>query len=224
MRFYLLILLAPILLTACPREACDFQAYNFEIPATLSPAQEVYRIGDTITISSRFVNLVPERSTNQSYLLDSFNFRPIMILEKLDTDTQQLSTIDPLGFIDNSLFQFGPFFGSIESIYSGIYNYDGVAYDLEFRFVVQETGIYYLSFGSSVISNSQGSKYDFEGKMCPLKQIGGIGTRLNDGADNNVDLLLESPVAWYNTKTYDRRDQQFGGFHYQGGYCFRVEE
>ncbi|HQW11390.1 MAG TPA: hypothetical protein PK076_08850 [Saprospiraceae bacterium] len=52
-------------LLSCHKECNEFGDYDFELPATLSPAKDTFRIGDTITITSVFSVLVYDRTTKR---------------------------------------------------------------------------------------------------------------------------------------------------------------
>ena len=65
---YLILLIIGFVITlnSCEKEECDkvsLGVYEFVLPFELSPAQETYHIGDTITIKSIITNPIYERKT-----------------------------------------------------------------------------------------------------------------------------------------------------------------
>lgn len=70
-----------------------FPNYDFEIPATLSPAQASFRIGDTIRIRSHFFEEVKERRSQNIFLLEDFEFYPLSTVARIDTLPANFATI-----------------------------------------------------------------------------------------------------------------------------------
>ena len=60
---------------------------------------------------------------------------------------------------------------------------------------------------------------EFEGK-CQRIEIGSA-VKLNEGTDNNIDMLNDSPDPHYNDWMLQKPEQRFHRF---GGYCFYVKE
>ena len=72
---------------------------------------------------------------------------------------------------------------------------------------------------ASWLSAGIGQNQSFDGK-CSGKDIEGI-SNLNNGADNNIELLLDSPDPNFNSWILEKPYQRFHKF---GGYCFYVVE
>ena len=100
----------------------------------------------------------------------------------------------------------------------GEFNFDGQYYELTFQLVPTEAGLFHLEQASWLQLNT-GQNQSFEGK-CDNKDIKGISS-LNDGDDNNIDLLLDSPDSRFNTWILEKPFERFYKF---GGYCFYVVE
>ena len=86
MKKYLIFFIITICFSSCiQNEECNIvDGYQFVIPATLSPSVDSFKIGDTISISSIFPDLVYERKTDQNYLLNDFKFFPATAISKID--------------------------------------------------------------------------------------------------------------------------------------------
>lgn len=75
-----------LFLTACPKKECQISGgYDFELTATLSPAQSTYQIGDTISIESVFPNELLDNSTERWYTLNDFRFFPVLFVSEIST-------------------------------------------------------------------------------------------------------------------------------------------
>jgi len=201
---------------SCHNECDDIigSIYSFQIPATLSPAKEIYSVGDTITISSRFSDQVFDKATNKTYSLIDFNFYPIARAKRLDTIKPDNSA--EFEFLVSPEFNFNPFtFSDGVTELNGQYNYQGDEYYLEYRIILKETGLFLISLATG--PSFQDSRQEFTDR-CPRKQLGSE-TQLNDGSDNNVDLLLESVLEASDALHADPENR----FHKFGMYCFYVE-
>jgi hypothetical protein len=216
---YFVFILIVALLNSCIKEECQIAGgqYVFEIPASLSPAKDTYRVGDTISISSRFENMVYEFKTDKHYLLDQIKFYPGTEVVKIDS----LKGESGIGkyfeiIIDNNInYSFKEFSAGVQLL-TGEYNYLNGMYELEFKLIAKSAGLYYLEQGVALAFFSE---QDFNGK-CPNLGMDGY-VKMNEGLDNNIMLLKDSPDPHYNTWILDKPVDRF---HQFGGYCFYVVE
>jgi hypothetical protein len=203
---------------ACIRKECrDIPGgYEFEIPVTLSPAKDTFRVGDTISIVSTFDDMVFERKTQQRYLLENWDFYPITDIHKIDTAPYQ-NGIPFFDVIVSDNIDYRQFtFSDGWSSFTGAYSYNRGYYTLSYKVLPKESGLYciYQASAQSINDNQ-----DFPGKCS------GISSRtavvLNDNVDNNIEFLEESPDTfiseWIPRRPMDR-------FYDGGGYCFYVIE
>jgi len=219
MKYYFLAFTAIVLLSSsCLRKECrDIPGgYEFEIPVTLAPVKDTFRIGDTISISSIFDDMVFERKTQQEYLLEDWNFFPITDIHKIDTAPYQngMPFFDVIvsDTMDYEQFMFSDGWSSL----TGTYSYDSNIYNLFYKVVPRNSGLYCIYQASAQsVDDNQG----FPGKCS------GISSRtavvLNNNTDNNIEFLSESPDTfiseWIPSRPMDR-------FYNSGGYCFYVVE
>ena len=206
----------------CRKECRDADfggAYQFVIPATLSPAKDTFRVGDTIHISSVFSNEVYERQTEAFYKLENWRFYPTTRLDKIDkVDSNfvqdglaDFEYIIPVQY-DYDRFDYGS--GSIGLL--GEYQYQSGQYSLEFKLIPQQPGLYYFTqFAAQGIDDEQ----DFPGR-CP-RVTSDTNVELNGGEGNNIEFLQSSPDVYYNERILARPQDNF---HDAGGYCFYVVE
>jgi len=221
-----LIILFPFLLLlcwGCPREECrdaDFGgAYQFVIPATLSPERDTFRVGDTIHISSVFSDEVYERQTQEYYKLENWRFYPTTRLDKIDKVDSNFVQDGLANFkfiipVQYDYDRFVDITGGIALL--GEYLYQDNEYSLGFKLIPQQPGLYYFTqFAAQGIDDDQ----DFPGR-CP-RVTSETNVELNGGADNNVEFLQNSPDVYYNERILARPQDNF---HDAGGYCFYVVE
>lgn len=216
---YLIILsLGYIISTGCTKEECRVRGGNYEfvLPLTLSPQKDTFSIGDTITINSNFPNLIHERITIMDHVLDNFLFFPQSRMRRIDT----IGAID--NFSEFEVIVSDDFYNEFSIFSSGAkalrleYNYIDQEYVLNFKLIPKKKGLFYFTFSSLV--DQLGSDQDFAGK-CPKVEIGAV-LNLNDGNDNNISFMNDSPDPHYNDWILLKPDDRFHKF---GGYCFYVK-
>lgn len=204
---------------SCIKEDCQIAGgqYVFEIPASLSPVKDTYRVGDTISISSKFDNMVYEFKTDKHYLLDQIKFYPGTEVVKIDS----LKVESGIGkyfeiIIDNNInYSFKEFSTGVQLL-TGEYNYVNGMYELEFKLIAKYPGLFYLE---QAVALAFFPEQNFNGKCSNLGIEGSVN--LNNGADNNIEFLKNSPDPHYNTWILQKPDDRFYKF---GGYCFYVVE
>jgi len=214
----IIILSVIILLSSCGRNCSVPGSYVFEIPIILSPAQEIYQIGDTITITSFFSDEVYERRTKTHYNLIDFEFYPKMQMREIsDTIANEAALLD-FEVLISSEYDFQQYtYGSGSVNYRGEYKYENGNYDLSYKIIPKNEGLFYFSF---ILSLATIDEYqDFEGKCSG--EGSSARAELNDSADNNIHLLNESLDPFYNEWRLADPD---GRFHRYASYCFRVVE
>lgn len=221
MKNLLLLLLTLLMVNSCIKKDCNIpnDLYEFEIPATLSPAKITYKIGDTISVVSRFPHQVHERNTQRNYNLNDYKFHPTLVIFELsDEEIDKTVLNDFIVLVDTSTYDFNKFeFSTGTIIYEGNYLNKNGEYALEYQFIPTKTGLYL--FSQSSFSGSSTVHQPFPEKCDNIES--GAWVRLNAGGDNNPQLLLESGSEYYRTKIYERQKDDFNGI---GHYMFYVEE
>ncbi len=218
-----LCVLLVLTLFSCERDKCLNVYYRFEVPAELTPAQDTFHIGDTITVRSIFPEEVFERRSGEYYELIDWEFYVGTALHRIDTIVPEefdgiLHSITPwtTPIIDNSKYNYELFqYSDGGNSLTGFHEYIDGAYRLEFKLVVERKGTYFLE----QITYLEDFRQDFIGRC------GDSGSRMkmnmNEGADNNSYLLYTSPNEFYSNQVTSRLE---GDFHDNGGYCFVVVE
>lgn len=209
-------------LSSCIKKKCDIPQgfYTFEIPATLSPAKDIYKIGDTISIVSRFPqHEVYERKTDRTYDLTNYKFNPtvdIWQVSNVEIDKTILDDFEVI--IDTSIYDFKKFvFSDGTVIYEENYSNKNGEYILEYKFIPTRTGLY--MFGQSNFTSNSRKHQSFPGKCDSATS--GARVRLNAGQNNNPQFLLNSENEYLRTNIYQRQKNDFNGF---GSFMFYVQE
>ena len=206
-------------LFSCIRKECKIPGgYEFDIPATLTPALDTFRVGDTISVSSVFGEMVHEIKTDKAYLLENFLFHPATSLLKIDTfPAKNSSLLDFEILIDTtSNYRVNGFSDGTVHL-RGQYSYEEGRYFLEYKLIPQRSGLFVLSQACAL--QSQGENQDFPEKCNNVGSSARV--TLNGGADNNVEFLRNSPDPHYSEWILARPEDRF---HRGGGYCFYVVE
>ncbi len=217
MKYHIIsLLLVMVFSQSCRNSAkCPF---SFEIPAQLTPYSEAYQVGDTITVSSKFHKHVYDTNTDKTYDMEGIYWSPFLSVLRMDVDSLEDYPItkDYFEFFDvsnNSLKWF--IYSDGASQLEGKYNYQNDTFDIQIKIVPKTNGLFYLRFASGLVKSSQ----DFPGK-CRLTDFD-VHVTMNEGSDNNIHLLHESPSPHFNEWKLAKPEDRF---YQYGDFCFRVVE
>ena len=206
--------------SSCIKKECRLAGFpEFELPITLSPALDTFKIGDTMSISSVFEDVVYERASGQWYRLENIKFFPQTIIRKLDTISEIHRLSDYVDVLIEPIYDYSLFnYSSGNQTLVGEYLYANNTYSLAYKIIPKKKGLFYLTHGSDIWVLGEGQ--EFEGQCCKINTIDAY-CKMNGGGDNNVDFLLQSPDTSYAVYIYPRRETKFHNF---GGYAFYVTE
>ncbi|MCB9309635.1 MAG: hypothetical protein H6567_06240 [Lewinellaceae bacterium] len=203
--------------------------YFFTLPVSISPAQEVYHIGDTIRIVSEFEDQVMG-SNGVGKELGTFDMQGIMWQPTLSFF--KLDTIIPNKADHKSLFDG---FANIEILKGNLESYkfstgderiigeyleDNHTFSYSINIIPRKKGVFFISFLSFVNFTPPYNLQDFPGR-CD-RSFYDIHFKTNGGTDNHYHLMLESPDPYWNRTGVGNNIYSFQ-FDQVGGYCFRVE-
>jgi hypothetical protein len=215
MKNLLFLLLLPILFQNCAPKECP---YWFQIPASVSPYEEEYHIGDTITITSKFHKDVFELNTEEYYNMEGIIWYPgISIINLISTNQEIIPDFSSnFDFVADSTYNL-----YIRDLSSGSnylfadYVFKNDTFELVIKIIPKTSGTFLLNFGNSNDDDQQ----DYPGKC---RRTGfEAKTLMNEGLDNNIELLKLSTFEKYNTWVFEREQVRF---YDSGGFCFKVVE
>jgi len=199
--------------SSCIKKECKIAGgYEFEGIVNLAPAIDSFKIGDTIKIISEFSNMIFERHTDRSFLLENLNFYPRTEIQRIDTLSNNAEGLPDFDVIIPEKFNYD--LGSNGTSIYGEYNYENNQYSLQYNLIPNKKGIYWFKHISDVAF--LGRNQDFPDKCDNLSFV--MSMKMNEGFDNNVDLLLSSPGDFF-TRIWENPQTKF---HDYGGYCFYV--
>ena len=217
--FFLICGVFVFLAAGCGEKCIDNAStgYLFELPVSLTPAQDTFRVGDTITIESVFSDQVLERNLQQRFPLIDWKFYPGTFIYKIDHNPAK----DGLPFFEVLLaeapnYHLRQYSGGTSGL-SGQYEYREGKYFLKFKLIPHTAGIYFMEQGSALYPLNEWQ--DFPGRCKNSSSEAFVN--MNNGADNNIDYLALSPDPHYNDWILIKPEDRFHKF---GGYCFVVVE
>ena len=143
---------------------------------------------------------------------------PGLRIYRIDNDSVEVLTrtkdyFDMVGNDDYNLEWFT--YSSGASQIDGEYRFARDTFDIEIKVIPNTIGIYVLIFGSQLYSSGQ----DFPGKCS--KEDFDVTMLMNEGEDNHIHLLSESPNPYFNDWILQKPQDRFFS---KGFYCFRVVE
>jgi len=221
---FLVVLLMAFLAASCTKQRqCPA---TFELPIQLTPVKKEYHVGDTITVVSKFHKAVKALNSANEYIgpidMEGVDWQPLIAFHKLDTltDTGQPAASGfgiHCKFLKDSCCNLNIFnFSSGDNSLTGEYQFTRDSFFLAYKIILLESGEYALNHTSF---NFRGNNpRDYPGK-CP-GQIGfDVEFVLNEGMDNNIELLATSPEPYWSVRTFSDPENKFHRF---GGFCFKV--
>ena len=223
-KIFLLMLGVALLTTSCEKK--DRCPDLFELPVQLSPAKKEYRVGDTISIVSKFHKEVKAFNYEGEHVntidMEGVAWLPVVDFNRLDTltDTGKIASSDfrtLCQFLKDTCCTLNIFnYSNGGSSLSGEYQLARDSFFLQYRLILKKTGNYIITHYSDNYAGN--SPRDYPGK-CPGQPGFNVNFRLNAGEDNNVDLLATSPEPFWNTYINSNQDDRF---HKRGRFCFKV--
>jgi len=217
-------------LTNCCKDVKNCPRF-FTLPVSITPAKEVYNIGDTITIISEFndqlIGLNIEETPIGTFDMKGIKWKPVISYYKLDTLIPNRDNHIPLfeGFVKVE-FTSGTltkeFFSTGAEQIFGEYSEKQNRFTLSFKIIPQKKGVFYIEFDSDNNYGNFGFQ-DYPG-VCK-NDILAVYYKTNEGKNNNLQYLKESPDPFWDRS----RSNGYTGDIYTkepekvGGYCFRVE-
>lgn len=223
------VFLATILLSVSSCRKSKICPRNLDTYWSLSPIKDEYRVGDTISVSSKFSRYVDGYelfAKEEDYLgkfdMEGIYWEPYSEIMRIDSLYDVLNPyyslfgilVEPLldTFYDYEIHQHTSGNGLF-----GEYSYANDTFYLAYKFVFTNKGTYLL-MNASLASLNRNFQY-FPG-WCKSEPQVEVRALLNDGHHNNAHLLAESPFPEYS----DMMPVDFqSDFYLRGMYCFKVE-
>lgn len=190
------------------KDCFDNNEYKFYLPFTLSPAQDTFRINDTIRLHADFSDELLDSNSLKTYHLENEPLYCYLFLDHIDTFGITTAFPDFQIFVDTGTISTG---GGPEGGLKWIkYVYSNNHYKFYIRLIPLKEGAFWFGFGSD-----PNQDVNFQ-KRCP-GELMDIYFTTNNGEDNNFYFMALSPDSSINK--VPRKN-----FNFTGSYCFRVVE
>ena len=217
-------LLASVVACSCEKDRdCDFDgAYQFEIPATLSPTLDTFQVGDTIRIQNNFSDQVYDKQTNQTYSLENFKFYPGTDIIRLDSvfrwgEGTVNYALDDFKVLIPTEYDYQVFtFSDGAQVLTGQFNYSEGRYKLDVSLIPQKKGLFVLLHNSSLGARDQEDRQDFTGRCSDSRLEAHV--KLNSNSTNNINFLQNSIDPFWKSIPETKPND----YYHSGGYAFYV--
>jgi hypothetical protein len=229
---YIFLFLASTLLLNCTKDTRNYDCngapnrygnqHLLRIPYTFTPNRLIYKIGDTITITSNFDNEIEDISFEKFFTIDSALLRPIMTIRRFDADGTNTKVSGPYNVLVDP--EYDPYYGN--SIHSYI-RYKDKSYHWTNKIVLRKKGKYILTIEDTSI-NSFEEMLITSGYLAFPERCAGrifIGNMV-EGDDHMKEL--EPELIYYDKKILGDRMRSFydlnsTGVFGSGSYSWELE-
>lgn len=217
-------------LTNCCKDVKNCPRF-FSLPVSITPAKDVYNIGDTLTIISEFpdqlVGLNIEETEIGTFDMKGIKWKPRIRIFKIDTfiterDDHVSKIVDNFYYdVSNTLFEYKVYSLGDEALV-GEYAEQDNEFSFKIKISAKIKGTYYIELDSGNNYGNFGFQ-DYPG-VCKDEKLA-VYFETNEGKYNNLHFLKESPDPFWDRS----RSNGYTGDIYTkepekvGGYCFRVE-
>jgi len=177
--------------TACEPKETPSPNLIFDIPVTISPQREVYKVGDTIWIDIDFPKILTDTSGIYSFSFDDFNFSARLRFLKL-TDKNVGHHLQPGGFnfiqVDNKIGQIDVTGDAGADL---IYSYNNDRFTIKSAMILKSPGVYSMVY---ITSNSvYNPEYQRTWKVNDqIINIENLFYQVNKGGNRNTHLIFEN--------------------------------
>jgi len=208
---------------ACPtikqNNNCSRYEYTFDIPVSFNPTDSIIHIGDTITITSQFSNVLKTNETNELFVFDSVDFKTGSGFVRFDTLLEKgefYHFTDEFEFIIDSIYNFR----KSNNVIAFDYYYNGEEYYLQYKFIPKVKGIFLFEYISRINTSTFNKNKTIQAKNSDCETSGWYPSFITNQGNNYRELLKLSPNEDYYTTVYN----DWSRYNTEkGAHCFKVE-
>jgi len=225
----------------CPHELRYGASHYLEVPVSIIPQQEVYNVGDTLTIRMLFSDSIMDLSRQVRFKIENFPFQPYGLLYKVNTEEwEQGFRLNDL-HIDEERYntRYNPQSSFSDDIVGHSVYEDGF-YHFEYFIVLRTPGRYVTVMSdvyddnlrtSQSFLNEEANSVQFEGRCSAANFL--IATVINGDSHvenyiNEIQLLDEQVYRGNLTSINEENRNYIGGgsnpIEWIGMYGFEVVE
>ena len=195
------IIIIIIILGVCGCKDKCIKEYTLQLPFSLAPQLDTFRIGDTIWLASNFSKEIMELNYNEDITLEDFKFNSELTIEKISSEPFEnanldFTVIDKLGSL-NLIQLVGT------TTFKITYAYEDNTYKTKFGFIPVDRGLFTLilsTYISDDLSLSIASSPNCKEKIESIEYL------LNGGENNNyefIQLSADSLIRTTSKEVYD---------------------
>ena len=212
----LIIIITLYVLSACKDKISEPCPNEFVVFGEVNPYSDTYKVGDTISLTATFSKYIFEKKTKKYFNLKDLNIEAEFYIFKIDTinDGTNFGVFEYVNLISSNKYQeYVQNFSEGGQMYFSNIIFKNDTFYHELKFIPKIKGLFVLTYGPFTLDNSM----NFEGKC--NNWVFNLNTRLNNGENNNIYLLKQSPDEHFNTWILQNPEQRF----YPGRYAYKVE-
>ena len=204
------------IITSCLKENPVKCPKEFNVSGKIKPYDSIYHLNDTIKLSIKFSKNVIEKNLNKAYNLQNISFDPSLRVIRIDSGNylinQKTNEFINLIYSSDSTCYWYKFTSDGNAILKSHFTFERDTFSLDLKITFAKKGLFIIEFGESF----ENSSVDFEGK-CKNTNFE-FHTILNPPKDNNLDLLKQSPIEYYNEWLINHPDK----FYKRGSYVLKI--
>lgn len=210
-----LIVLITIFSFSCAEDDTLYLSKEFNFPVTITPAKEIFKIGDTLNIEIFIPEILADRENSVQYLFENFDFDPFLSVRELSEKSKDLA--DQPGAVRkvriiNIEGEIAPF--SDAGCKLTLINKDS-GYRLSSKFILLSPGVFNLSFSTTSIS---GTPKLINPPVGYKRIVAGVGPSfffVNSGTEINNHLINQNTASNFDISSKSEWARPF--------FAFRVE-
>jgi len=211
MKYYIniILIILIVIIASCGKKEDEICPTEFELPSSqFTPYDSLYKIGDTITITSTFSKYLYEKNTGETYNMENIIWNSVLGAFKIDsgniddafsTDIRKYFKIVNCSDTNATWYTFSDGATSLELKYSFYKD----SFMLSLSITPKKKGVFIIAFGSGLDNSNQ----EFEGK-CNNKTFNAY-CYPNKGKENNIELLKQSPINHFNNWILQNPDDRY---------------
>ena len=201
--------------------------YKYVIPVSITPEDGILKVGDTITIVSKFPRMIRAHKWQSNDIISSVDVGNVKFCPGTG-----VNTIDSVGYTDYFLHKYFDFIEDPKYNYNwvffeegsslfGEYLFENDSFKLEIKLIAKAPGYFllYQNSGLNAINNVEGGcpndlpDHCFESEIWPEV----------NGGTLNLELFQELADPHWNTWAVEQ-ENKYHAFSKRGAYVFKVVE
>lgn len=180
---------------SCTDDDTLYLSKEFNLPVIITPANEIFKVGDTLKIEILIPKIMYDRENSVQYLFEDFDFDPFLSIRELKDKSKDLADQPGANEKVRILNEEGEIVPFSEAGSKLFLNFNGSEYKLSSKLILLNEGIYNLSFSTGKITGTAKLINPPPGYK---KIISGVGTSyflVNSGLEINNHLISQNTAS-----------------------------